>query len=211
MKSILFLLSLFVFTITSFSQSSYYVAADNGLFAREAPSGSANIITKLNYGTAIDIVEHSGLKMDVMDNNEKISGEWVKINAYVNYDEVEGYVFDGYLTNEKLDPRIHINFDTVKLTMDKIQFVTFGSGPKFIEKDSVNYTVELGYKPEDKVLKVLPTINYRKVEVYQSFETSVTIMNEGPHCDLIDWKHYRSYWNKLIPTARNSFNSNSYT
>ena len=29
-------------------------------------------------------------------------------------------------------------------------------------------------------------------KIEQRYETSLTIMNEGPHIDLLDWKHYIS-------------------
>lgn len=32
------------------------------------------------------------------------------------------------------------------------------------------------------------------VDIYQMYQNSITIMNEGPHCDLVDWKHYNSDW-----------------
>jgi len=35
------------------------------------------------------------------------------------------------------------------------------------------------------------------LKIYQSYETSITIMNEGPHCDLTEWKHYKSKWSLL--------------
>ena len=35
-----------------------------------------------------------------------------------------------------------------------------------------------------------PTLKNLKVE--ERIETSITVMNEGPHCDLTHWKHYNS-------------------
>jgi len=36
-----------------------------------------------------------------------------------------------------------------------------------------------------------------EIKLYQSFENSITIINEGPHCDLVKWKHYNSEWKEL--------------
>ena len=36
-----------------------------------------------------------------------------------------------------------------------------------------------------------------KVKVEQRYETSLTVQNEGPHLDLVDWKHYVSDWTEL--------------
>jgi hypothetical protein len=35
------------------------------------------------------------------------------------------------------------------------------------------------------------------VVITECFENSITLMNDGQHCDLTDWKHYRSPWKKL--------------
>lgn len=39
--------------------------------------------------------------------------------------------------------------------------------------------------------------NIQVVTVFQRFETSLTLMDEGPHVDLTDWKHYISEWEEL--------------
>ncbi len=178
-----FLFSILIVTF-SYSQTTLYVSADNGLYAREAPSRAANIITKLNYGTKVDVVEQTNLNIDVLDKGNKISGQWVKINAYTNYNYIEGYVFNGYLTEEKLKPRFRATFENFKVTVDDLLTITTEDGEKTIEKDTVHYEVELGYSPEDKSIIIKPTIHYKKIEVFQSYQTSITIMDEGPHCGL---------------------------
>ena len=35
-------------------------------------------------------------------------------------------------------------------------------------------------------------------------------MNEGPHCDLTDWKHFYSDWNKLQTNKKGQFICNKY-
>ena len=39
--------------------------------------------------------------------------------------------------------------------------------------------------------------NIKFVSVSQSYETSLTLMDEGPHMDLTDWMHYTSDWQPL--------------
>jgi hypothetical protein len=36
-----------------------------------------------------------------------------------------------------------------------------------------------------------------EIEVFQNYETSLTLMDEGPHVDLTEWKHYISQWKRL--------------
>jgi hypothetical protein len=49
------------------------------------------------------------------------------------------------------------------------------------------------------------------VTIEQQYETSLVIGNEGPHLDLIDWKHYTSDWELLKATAENRFRSKAYS
>ena len=39
------------------------------------------------------------------------------------------------------------------------------------------------------------------LKLEQRFQTSMTINNEGPHCDLVDWKHFESEWKQIIPNT----------
>ncbi len=45
--------------------------------------------------------------------------------------------------------------------------------------------------------------------VEQQYETSLTLMDEGPHMDLLDWKHHLSGWSELEKTGDLEFLSNA--
>lgn len=211
MKSIFSFLFLISFVYFSNAQSWLYVSAENGLFARDQPNMASNKIVKLNYGTKVEVVKNTDLNMDVLDSGKKISGQWVKINAYVNYFYVEGYVFNGYLTEEVLIPRYNITFDTFEVLVEDLNLMNHALRSEPIELDTIKFAIELGNTPENKMLFIKPFVHYKKVEVYQSYETSVTIMNEGPHCDLVNWKHYRSDWFPVKFKGNNSFQTCSYS
>lgn len=49
------------------------------------------------------------------------------------------------------------------------------------------------------------------LKVEQCYETSVSISNEGPHCDLKDWKHFYSDWQALQRVNATTFQCFSYT
>ena len=113
--SILLLIVTFGFTE---AQDIQFVKAENGLVIREKPNQGATRLGMLDYGTAIEITEHTNLILDVVDNGKKLTGEWVKIrsiDAFETFDE--GYVFNGFLTEEKLQKRFKTNYDafTVKI------------------------------------------------------------------------------------------------
>lgn len=44
-----------------------------------------------------------------------------------------------------------------------------------------------------------------ELKVEQRFETSLTVMEEGPHLDLTSWKHYRSDWVDIKRVRENRF------
>lgn len=58
------------------------------------------------------------------------------------------------------------------------------------------------------VIKRDPSV--QSIEIFQNYETSLTLMNEGPHLDLTDWKHYVSDWQKL-DVSNNSFQTSVYS
>jgi hypothetical protein len=172
---------------------------------------ASNKIVKLNYGTKVEVLKTTDLNMDVLENGKKITGQWVKISAYINYFYIEGFVYNGYLTDEVLLPRYNITFDVFEILVEDLNLMNheFRSNP--IERDTVRFSIELGNTPENKRVFIKPFIHYKKVEVFQSYETSLTIMNKGPHCDLANWKHYRSDWFPIKTKGSNSFLTCSYS
>jgi hypothetical protein len=47
--------------------------------------------------------------------------------------------------------------------------------------------------------------------VKQRYETSITVMDEGPHLDLLEWKHYCSPWEDLTQVSVNRFKTVGYS
>jgi hypothetical protein len=63
-------------------------------------------------------------------------------------------------------------------------------------KNEASFTADLGWDLDSTTILVMAE-HYSTVEVYQAFETSIVISDEGPHCDLTAWKHFTSNWIKL--------------
>jgi len=79
---------------------------------------------------------------------------------------------------------------------------------KFQPKSAEIVTVdlELGDSLSDLVLRLNPRPDVKgQFFVEQSFETSMTVMEEGPHLDLVDWKHYTSPWVRLKKLGATEF------
>jgi hypothetical protein len=58
------------------------------------------------------------------------------------------------------------------------------------------FSADLGETLQGSIIKIVSN-RLDKIRVEQKVETSVTIMNEGPHCDLINWTHFTSNWTRL--------------
>ena len=70
----------------------------------------------------------------------------------------------------------------------------------------VSVDLELGDSLAGAILRLRPKAGVKgEFVVEQSFETSLTVMQEGPHLDLLDWKHYRSPWVPLKKESATEF------
>ena len=71
------------------------------------------------------------------------------------------------------------------------------------------FTADIGETLEGSSI-VIKSSKYENIEIYEAVETSLTISWEGPHCDLIEWKHHVSEWKKLTEYNANVFRAFSF-
>lgn len=187
------------------AQDIQFVKAENGLVIRENPNQGATRLGMLDYGTAIEITEHTNLMLDVIDNGKKLTGEWVKIrsiDAFETFDE--GYVFNGFLTEEKLQKRFKTNYDTFTVNIEGIS-----EKKAVIDEVNPDFDAVLFYKLKEKenldnkIVRVKHHKEFRSIEVFQKYENSIAISDNASHCDLINWKHYYSSWKPLKTISSN--------
>ncbi len=79
-----------------------------------------------------------------------------------------------------------------------------------VQRDTIEVEAEVGESIEGSSISILSD-HISDFRVEQSYETSATIMNEGPHCDLIEWKHFNSGWKSLRQNANGRFLCAEYT
>jgi hypothetical protein len=65
--------------------------------------------------------------------------------------------------------------------------------------------LELGDDPYGAILRLGPRAKLDAYRVSVQFETSMAIGDEGPHIDLLDWKHCTSDWKVLKPGKGGDF------
>lgn len=89
-----------------------------------------------------------------------------------------------------------LKMDSVIIRLDSLEFYIDTTSRS---KDTVLFELELGSNLGYHYFGVESMLDSTRIVVLQQFETSLTVQNEGPHCDLIHWKHYYSEADTLAP------------
>ena len=104
-----------------FEEIKWKISAKSGLNLRESPDLKSKKIAKVPYGTLVSVKSETDLKLTIIDTDKEtgitksIQGKWVKIVAefflgpgdkgyyedLIEPSGVEGYVFDGFLKEER--------------------------------------------------------------------------------------------------------------
>lgn len=195
------------------AQDIQYVFAENGLVVREKPNQGAIKVGLLDYGTPVEVIEHTNLNLDIKDRNKKITGEWVKVRGLEPYEHFkEGYVFNGFLTEEKIKRPLKVIFDAFTVYVDELN-THVQKKNEANDEETASYTVALGNTPENRYLKVKHHQEYRTIKVYQRYRNSIAITPKGKQAQLIDFQHYSSSWKplKMLPSSGNIFKTISFS
>lgn len=96
--------------------------------------------------------------------------------------------------------------------LKSLQIITRSEHPKTYsipDFDSNEHTVNIDTESDSDQfdIKIGLASKNTKINVEQRYETSLTIQDEGPHLDLIDWKHYVSNWVVLHAVSVNAYKS----
>lgn len=116
-----FMLSVFVVQ----SQATYFTKASSGLIIRDAPSVNANRIGKLPYGSLVELLETTEIKLQIIDDGDTIDGVWVKVK-FQNFpfvvSETEAYEFEGegYVFNKFIEKLNKARIETKEI--DSLKF-----------------------------------------------------------------------------------------
>ncbi|MDI1255532.1 MAG: hypothetical protein PSV16_05480 [Flavobacterium sp.] len=95
-----------------------------------------------------------------------------------------------------------IKFKELSVAINRLVIYDEANKIDQIQKDSVEVYAEVGETIEGQLIAI-SSDELIGLTVEQRYETSVTIMNEGPHCDLTEWEHFYSDW-KQLPANNNS-------
>lgn len=103
-----------------------------------------------------------------------------------------------------------IKWKDCSVSFQELYFFKEGEEGIIFEKDTVTVWSELGTSTQDSWIGI-SSEKLTDIKVEECYETSITIQNEGPHCDLIDWKHFTSEWKSLKKNDKGNFITLSFT
>ncbi len=103
-----------------------------------------------------------------------------------------------------------IKFNELSISINRLIIYDEDKKIDKIQNDTVEIYAELGETIEGQLISISNNQLIGLI-VEQRYETSVTIMNEGPHCDLTDWKHFYSDWKPLQTNSTGQFICDKYT
>ena len=106
---------------------------------------------------------------------------------------------------------IEIKFEDFQVNIDSVLIYDAEGSLKNIQKDTAIVYLELGESIEGVIFKISKHNKFDKIKIFQRFENSITIMAEGPHCDLTEWNHYNSEWKELKQINNKEYLTDSYS
>lgn len=133
-------------------------------------------------------------KTSTNKNEQEPSSIIEEVNTSITVNEIAGSKTEN--EPQSNDNLLKIRFEEFSIEIDSVKVWDEEGKLKEQQKDTAKIHLELGQTIEGQILKV-NVIKNGEIRIYQRFENSVTVMNEGPHCDLTEWKHYNSDWKEL--------------
>lgn len=117
--------------------------------------------------------------------------------------------FQQNINHKMVTDDVTIRFPEFSLKIDSLPIWDETHKLQQEQKDTAYVYLELGETVEDKLLKIIPN-KEAKFYLLQRYENSISVSDEDGHCDLLNWKHYDSQWERLDIT-NNTFRTVGYT
>lgn len=188
------------------AQQTAYVSAESGLSLRDQPDINGKLLSKLAYGEAIGVLEKTDEKLVILDGGKKVSGEWVKVETRNHI----GYVFNGYLSNDKIAKTIEVNLDQLKIEIKNLATSDYKRTHNLKQQDSIKINVDLSASPEGKQIGLVDN-GYKQVSIFQRYKNSLSFVSADSNCDTENWNHFESEWKPLKQVRTNTFETLTYS
>lgn len=176
-------------------ENSFFVTAESGLIVRKAPNRNGERFDKFPFATEVMIIEETGIALRITDNGKVIDGEWVKVSGKnVKGTYIQGYVFNGYLVDHYSKLPFRVDFQDFKLRFYNTHI--FERNEIVVKTDTLKYEMDMENELFGVPFQVRQS-GYDTVKVYQKFENAMAVHWEGPHCDMVDWKTFKTPWMEI--------------
>jgi hypothetical protein len=206
LKMILAIVFVCNLVIANAQQEEAYVAAESGLSLRDQPDVSGKMLTKLAYGEAIGVLEETDKNLVILDAGERISGKWVKVETRNHI----GYVFDGYLSPNKIARTIRLKLNSLNVEIKNLATSDYKRNHDLKSDDVATINVDINDSPEGKEI-VLVDNDYKHVSLFQRYENSFSFMSADAKCSSNEWKTFDTEWKPLKQLKSNTFETLTYT
>ena len=205
-----FLSAILLLLVTfSYAQDYAYVNADSGLTVRERPDIGASKLGKLMYNEAVEVIEKTDVKLVVVDQGTKVSGEWVKIKMN-GFQDLKGYVFNGFLSENKLAKIVNIKLAEADIHIKNLSIYNDDELLDLTTKNNLNIGIHSKNTPGKKTIEIKNN-NYKSVKILQRYQNTLNIIGEDLRCDLSEWKQYQSEWKPIKKINNTRFQTLTYT
>lgn len=119
-------------------------------------------------------------------------------------ESIDSAWYDDQFNENFTDTTTIINFEDFSVVLSRMIVYDEQGSLEEPVKDSISLWAELGERMEGQLIQIKSENDYAFVVEF-SYQTSVSIADEGPHCDLYDWKHHTSDWVTLDEENPNEF------
>lgn len=105
---------------------------------------------------------------------------------------------DSETTKDSVDNvQVLLQFNNLTITTDFEEVWNDKNYFAKIHKDTILVQLGLVRNISGQTYLLKSGLDIQAIQIFQNYETSLTIMDEGPHVDLTDWTHYVGDWKKL--------------
>ena len=145
-------------------------------------------------------------KSETAETAEKQKDDRTQSDSVVFYDQTSTFEQE----QRELDTTTTFGFADFSLTINRFIIQNSDIALNTLENDTVIVFAELGESIENQLISITNN-KLTNILVEQRYCTSVTLSNEGPHCDLTEWKHYYSDWKPLKNQGSDQFLCEKYS
>ena len=117
-----------------------------------------------------------------------------KDSTFISYDTIP--TVKNISENQESENTTTIKFEELTIIIDKFGVYDEENKLSQVQRDTVYVFADMGETIENQKIDIETNV-LENVKIEQCYETSLTIMDEGPHRDLTEWKHFTSEWKTL--------------